>query len=318
MSYIIDVYNGKIKAERHFGIYALYVSFFPQLVAGPIERPSALMPQFYEEKIFSYNCASKGMLQIAFGFFMKLCIADELGLFVDEVYDDVTVAFSLQLMLAAVMFSFQIYCDFAGYSLIAIGVANLLGFKLSDNFKSSYFACSITDFWRRWHISLTSWFTDYVYIPLGGNRVKKIRWKFNIILTLLLSGLWHGANWTFIIWGIGHGILQIISKKIKSVLDKVVLRKEFICIRKFIGCILTFFVVTFMWIFFRATSINEALYVIKEIFTWNSGELHNAIKLLEIKRSYFVGLIPLLLIVASVDYASLRYDLYNKLLSVKK
>lgn len=201
LSYIIDVYRGRVLAERNFGIYALYVSFFPQLVAGPIERPERLIPQFRQEKKFDYDEQVKGLLLIAWGLFQKICIADALSVFVDNTYSDLFASSSLAVLISVFMFSIQIYCDFAGYSTIAVGVAKLLGFELMQNFRSPYYASSIREFWKRWHISLTTWFTDYVYIPLGGNRVKKWKHYRNLFITLLLSGVWHGADWTFFIWG---------------------------------------------------------------------------------------------------------------------
>lgn len=203
MSYIIDVYNGKILPERHFGIYALYVSFFPQLVAGPIERPENLLSQFREEKCFDYDSVVYGLLLIVWGLFEKIAIADALAPFVDKTFADLQAKGSLSVLIAIVFFTLQIYCDFCGYSTMAVGIAKVLGFDLMHNFKSPYFAFTVKDFWRRWHISLTTWFTDYIYIPLGGNRVGKLRHYRNIMITFLLSGLWHGADWTYIIWGGG-------------------------------------------------------------------------------------------------------------------
>lgn len=198
ISYIIDVYRGNIKAERHIGKYAAFVSFFPQLVAGPIERTNHLLPQIEEKHEFNYSQATYGLKLMAWGFFKKIVIADTLSKYVSAVFDSPRQFRGFSLVLATLFFSIQIYCDFSGYSDIAVGTAKLFGIDLMTNFKSPYFSCSIKEFWSRWHISLSTWFRDYVYIPLGGNRV---RHKLNLLITFLVSGLWHGANWTFVIWG---------------------------------------------------------------------------------------------------------------------
>src|SRR5678815_1064118 len=201
MSYTIEVYRGNQKAERNFGIYALYVMFYPQLVAGPIERPQNLLHQFYENHKFDYERVVNGLKLILWGFFKKLVIADRLALYVGAVYNNPTHHTGLSFIMATIFFAFQIYCDFSGYSDIAIGAAKVMGFKLMTNFNRPYFARSISEFWKRWHISLSTWFKDYLYISLGGNRVSVPRWYFNLFIVFLVSGLWHGANWTYIIWG---------------------------------------------------------------------------------------------------------------------
>lgn len=203
LSYMADVYHGKQKAEKHFGFYAAFISFFPQLVAGPIERAENLLPQIKAEHAFSYYKASCGARQMALGYFKKIVLADTLAIYVDTIYQDVHAYSGFTLFLASVFFSFQIYCDFSGYSDIAIGTAKLFDIDLMDNFKSPYFAVSIHDFWKRWHISLSSFFRDYVYIPLGGNRCSTVKNSFNVMCTFLLSGLWHGAAWHYIVWGGG-------------------------------------------------------------------------------------------------------------------
>lgn len=208
LSYVIDVYRGKVRAERHFGIYATFISFFPQLVAGPIERTSNLLPQIKEEHHFNYCQAVQGLRVMIWGFFKKMVIADNLAVYVDQVYDQVKNYHGLVLAVASVFFAIQIYCDFSGYSDIARGTAKLMGIELMENFKSPYFSISVRDFWSRWHISLSTWFRDYVYIPLGGSRVKKPRHWVNLLVTFLVSGLWHGANWTFVVWGGIHGVAQ--------------------------------------------------------------------------------------------------------------
>ena len=201
LSYVIDVYRKEIKAEKHFGIYATFVSFFPQLVAGPIERSGNLLPQIKEKHVFDIEKARYGIWLIVWGVFKKVIVADNLAVFVDQVYGDVYSYSGFSLVLATLFFTFQIYCDFSGYSDIARGSANLFGIELMENFKSPYFSESVKDFWSRWHISLSSWFRDYLYIPMGGNRVGTIRNCFNVLVTFLVSGLWHGASWNFVIWG---------------------------------------------------------------------------------------------------------------------
>lgn len=203
LSYVIDVYKGNAPAEHHFGYYAAYISFFPQLVAGPIERTGNLLPQIKEEHKFDYYQATYGLKLMAWGYFKKVVIADTLSQYVSIVYDSPLEFHGFALILASVFFSIQIYCDFSGYSDIAVGTARLLGINLMTNFKSPYFSQSVKEFWSRWHISLSTWFRDYVYIPMGGNRVGKAHYIFNLLTTFLVSGLWHGANWTFLLWGGG-------------------------------------------------------------------------------------------------------------------
>ena len=201
VGYSIDVYRGTIRAEKNFITYALFVSFFPQLVAGPIERAKNLLPQFHEKHSFNSENVIEGFKLMIWGFFMKLCVADVLSEYVDAVYNNVSYHNGVSILLATFFFAVQIYCDFAGYSNIAIGAARIMGYRLMINFKQPYFSLNIKEFWRRWHISLSSWFMDYLYIPLGGNRVAYPRYLFNLAVTFLVSGIWHGAAWTFVIWG---------------------------------------------------------------------------------------------------------------------
>ena len=268
LSYSIDVYNGKTPAQKHLGVFAVYVSFFPQLVAGPIERSNHLLPQFFKEHKFSYDRVKSGLQKMLWGFFKKIVIADNLAILVDGVYNNLDSYTGITLIVATIFFTFQIYCDFSGYSDIAIGSARVMGFELRENFKRPYFSKSIQEFWQRWHITLSSWFKDYLYIPLGGNRVVKWKWYYNIIITFLLSGLWHGANWTFIIWGALHGIYLIVaitfnypkkyfSQKISKYSPKIDTK---------IDVIITFLLVAFAWIFFRANNLDDAIYVIKNMF----------------------------------------------------
>ncbi len=270
LSYSIDVYNGKINPEKHLGIFALYVSFFPQLVAGPIERAKNLLPQFYKEHKFDYERICYGLKLMLWGFFLKLVIADRLAMVVDTVYNNVTNFTGIPLILATGFFSFQIYCDFAGYSFIAIGAAKIMGFNLMDNFRRPYFSKSISEFWKRWHISLSTWFKDYLYIPLGGNRVKKQRWFFNLFIVFLIAGLWHGASFTFIIWGALHGlylIFAIITKDSREKFANLIKLTKFPKIYTLIKVLITFVLVSIAWIFFRANSISDATYILTHLFS---------------------------------------------------
>ncbi len=288
LSYSIDVYKGKQKAEHHLGYFALYVSFFPQLVAGPIERSTRLLPQFYKKHEFNSKRVSDGIKLILWGFFKKVVIADRLAILVNHIYNDVQSYHGVTLLLATYFFAFQIYCDFSGYSDIAIGSAQILGYDLMKNFDRPYYAKSISEFWKRWHISLSTWFRDYLYIPLGGNRVNKARWYFNLFVTFLVSGLWHGANWTFVIWGAIHGIYLIIAIWTKSIVDRFYLfiKLSNNWIRKIIDIFVTFHLVLFAWIFFRANSFSDAIYVIKNIFPLKVNEF---LKVLSSTEYIFYG-----------------------------
>lgn len=268
LSYVIEVYRGKQKAERHLGIYALYVLFFPQLVAGPIERPQNLLHQFHEPKRFDLEKVKEGLTLMLWGFFKKLVIADPVALVVDQVYGDPYAMEPAALLIAAVLFSYQIYCDFSGYSDIARGAAKVMGFDLMLNFNRPYASRSISEFWRRWHISLSSWIKDYVYIPLGGNRVSSGRHAHNLLLTFLLCGLWHGANWTFVIWGGIHGVYLVVGHISAPIRDRLAhwmrLGKETF-LRKMFSTLTVFLLVCISWVFFRIASIHEALFVIKSL-----------------------------------------------------
>ena len=254
MSYVIEVYRGHQKAERHFGYYSLYVMFFPQLVTGPIERPGNLLRQLHEYKDFRYENISKGMRLILFGLFIKMVVADHLGAYVDEVYANPAEYNSWSVMLAMAFYSFQIYCDFFGYSTIALGSAKLMGFDISDNFRTPYLAKNIAEFWHRWHISLSTWFRDYVYFPLGGSRVKFGRWAFNILVVFVLSGIWHGAAWTFLFWGFAHGLLHIVEKALRNRFPYKEPNSKWLSISlDALRIAKTFVLVTLFWVMFRAT-----------------------------------------------------------------
>ncbi|MDR3047775.1 MAG: hypothetical protein LBU51_09260, partial [Bacteroidales bacterium] len=259
LGYSIDVYRGTVKAERNFLTYALFVTFFPALVAGPIERTGNLLPQFKADHIFDYDRVTSGLKLAAWGMFKKVVIADRLTIYVNGVYGDPGVYPASALVLATFFFSVQIYCDFSGYSDIAIGTARILGFNLMTNFRKPYFSKSISEFWQRWHISLSTWLKDYIYIPLGGNRKGAIRQKLNLLFTFLLSGLWHGAAWHFIIWGLLHGIFQVIERSIPERVNAIFKKVPLIQMG------ITFLVVCFTWIFFRANTMGDALLIVRKL-----------------------------------------------------
>jgi D-alanyl-lipoteichoic acid acyltransferase DltB (MBOAT superfamily) len=266
MSYTIEVYRGNQKAERHFGIYSLYVMFYPQLVAGPIERPQNLLHQFREQHTFDYDRVTSGLRLMAWGLFKKVVIADRLSIIVNAVYDNPHQYNSLSLLIATVFFSFQIFCDFSGYSDMAIGAARIMGFKLMTNFNKPYHASSIAEFWKRWHISLSTWFKDYLYISLGGNRVSIPRWYLNLFIVFIVSGLWHGANWTFIIWGALHGFYMVASLATAKIRHRFGNRLQHDQLRG-LSILLTYGLVTFAWIFFRAKNSATAVYIATHLFT---------------------------------------------------
>ena len=273
LGYTLDVYWGVREPERHAGLFALYVAFFPQLVAGPIERSRTLLPQFRERHGFDAGRIRSGLMLMLMGFFKKLVVADRLALYVNEVYGRPKDFLGGPTVLATYFFAFQIYCDFSGYSDIAIGAARVMGYRLMTNFRAPYFAASLQDFWRRWHISLSTWFRDYLYIPLGGNRVGRGRWTVNLMLVFVLSGVWHGAAWTFFVWGAIHGVWMLISRwsgeawKAAGVAIGPFLRRA----AAGLGVLITFHVVCMSWIPFRARSIGEAGYMIRHLFDTGRG-----------------------------------------------
>lgn len=261
LSYSIDVYRGKINPTRDVIQFFAFVSFFPQLVAGPIERATNLLPQFERRRVFDYKQGVEGCYQILWGLFKKVVVADNCALYVDQVFSTYGSQSASTLLLAAVFFSFQIYGDFSGYSDIAIGTAKLFGIKLMRNFNIPYFSRDIAEFWRRWHISLTTWFRDYVYIPLGGSRVPKGRVVFNTFVIFLLSGFWHGANWTFVLWGVFNALLflpLILAKKNRRYTNIVAENRYLPTIKECGQMLLTFFLVTIGWIIFRSDNIAQA------------------------------------------------------------
>ncbi|MEM9997881.1 MAG: MBOAT family O-acyltransferase [Bacteroidota bacterium] len=256
LSYTIDVYRGARAPERHLGVFALYVSFFPQLVAGPLERSERLLPQLHAAPRWDWPRAFRGSLLMGWGFFLKTVLADRLAFYVDAVYAAPDLATSAQAWGASYAFAFQIYGDFAGYSLIAIGAAEVLGVRLMDNFRRPYFARSIGEFWRRWHISLSFWFRDYVYVPLGGNRVAFPRWTVNIAVVFVVSGLWHGAAWTFVAWGALHGTYLIVGRLTQPARNR--LWGQATRLRLFISITATFHLAVVAWVFFRAAAFGDA------------------------------------------------------------
>jgi D-alanyl-lipoteichoic acid acyltransferase DltB (MBOAT superfamily) len=301
MSYTIEVYRGHQKAERHFGIYALYVMFYPQLVAGPIERPQNVLHQFYVRQEFNYHNAVHGLNLIVYGLFKKIVVADRLSEYVNQVYGHVENASSLSATLAVCFFSIQIYCDFSGYSDIALGTARFMGFDLMTNFKRPYLAATISEFWSRWHISLSTWFRDYLYIPLGGSRVGKWFWYRNVLIVFLVSGLWHGANWTFIVWGALHGffnVFGIITTDLRGRLAEVVGLTRLPALRRLLSQLSVFVLVTFAWIFFRAENFAKANAMIHKLlaadYSLNLTQLSAERGPLNLFMSFFViGLLAL-------------------------
>ena len=270
LSYTMDVYRGETEVEKSLLQYGLFVSFFPQLVAGPIERSKNLLGQLKETHHFEFERARDGLLLMLWGYFLKLVVADRISVFVDAVYGDYSAYGGCYLIVASVLFAFQIYCDFAGYSTIAVGAAEVMGFRLMENFDCPYFSRSVSEFWRRWHISLSSWFRDYLYIPLGGSRRGAVRKYINILIVFLASGLWHGAQWSYVMWGGLNGLFQIIGECMQPIRDK--LNRIFRLDRKSLGhklfgVLFTFALVDFTWIFFRANQLTDAFAIIKSIFT---------------------------------------------------
>ena len=321
LSYSIDIYRGQLKPERHFGRFALFVSFFPQLVAGPIERASRLLPQFRLEQNFDYERLSSGLRQMIWGMFKKVVVADRLAVYVDAVYSDPGAHQGLPLIAATYFFAFQIYCDFSGYSDIAIGAARVLGFDLMENFRRPYLARTLSDFWRRWHISLSTWFRDYVYIPLGGNRASTARWYGNLAVTFLVSGLWHGANWTFVAWGALHGgylIFAIVTSAARERLFSSLGLPESSRSRAALDIVVTFHLALVAWVFFRADSLGDALLVFQQSIEGLSFQLapilggdvraayQAAVIAVGVPKSEFALGILGLLFVAAVDFVQER------------
>lgn len=272
MSYTIEVYRRKVPAEKNLLQYALYVAFFPQMVAGPIERPSELLPQFHREPRITLAGVQSGLVQAAWGLFKKIVIADNVADFVKLVYGTPRQYNGTAFMLATTLFALQIYCDFSGYTDMALGLARMMGYDLRINFRQPYFSRSVGEFWHRWHISLSTWFRDYVYIPLGGNRVKLPRYYFNVLVTFAISGLWHGANWTFVVWGFLHGFYLIAAQVIGPYAARVSRALHLDHLPRLVNAakmLVTFGVVTFAWIFFRANNLGDAWYIARHLLSWH-------------------------------------------------
>ena len=305
VGYMLDVYHGRIKAERNLVDYILFVSFFPQVASGPISKADELIPQIKVAHKFDYNQAVCGLRYLLWGMFLKVVMADRAGIYVDTVFSSYDKFSGLGCIIASVLYSIQIYADFAGYSLMAVGIAKTLGFDLINNFKRPYFAASITEFWKRWHISLTRWLTQQVYIPLGGSRCSKFKNYWNILVTFLVSGIWHGANWTFIVWGLMHGVIQIIEKTLGWN------KKELMGIIKGLRIVITFVIVTLAWVIFRSPSIGDAIGLIGRYFQM-SGRIIPDGAMTEFLYCIF-ALIPIVAYEALTEYnAALYYRFAGK------
>lgn len=315
LSYTMDVYRGEIKAEKNLLRYVLFVSFFPQLVAGPIERSKNLLKQIQNVEqihLWNYKRITQGAVLMLWGYFQKMVIADRAAILVDQVYDSYWSYGGIELILATILFAVQIYCDFASYSQIAIGAAKIMGFELMENFNTPYFACSIQDFWRRWHISLSTWLRDYLYIPLGGSRCSKPKKYRNIMITFLTSGLWHGASWNYIVWGGLHGVYQIVGDMLRPAKKKFnsrfhVKTKSFSY--KLGKIFVTFVLVDFAWIFFRADSMHDSIQMIERILTrWDPWVLFDqSLYTLGLNQQEMHILFAAVLLLLFVDIVRFRY-----------
>ncbi len=312
LSYTMDVYRGEIYAEKNFFKYALFVSFFPQLVAGPIERSKNLLKQIgKDDRSFNYERMCEGLVIMTWGFFLKLVIADRAAIFVDAVYRMDVRYDGIYLLLASILFAVQIYCDFAGYSTIAVGAAKIMGFELMENFNCPYFAVTVAEFWRRWHISLSSWFRDYLYIPLGGNRKGTIRKHINTMIVFLVSGLWHGASWSYVIWGGLNGFYQVVGGYLTPIKKRFA--EKFPTLDKSFGMrmlrtVTTFLLVDFSWIFFRASSLTQAKDILVRIFDMKNPELlaNGSLYDFGLNQQNFMVLFLAILVLLVADIAKYR------------
>ena len=313
LSYTIDIYRGITIPERHFGRFALYVSYFPQLVAGPIERSYQLLPQLRNFINLNYSNVRDGLVLMTFGFFKKVVIADRLAEYVNLVYNNPGEYGGFSSLIATYFFSFQIYCDFSGYSDIAIGAAMVMGVRLMTNFSQPYFSRNIGEFWSRWHISLSTWFRDYLYIPLGGNRVGRSRWYFNLLFVFVVSGLWHGAGWNFVIWGLLHGVYLLFSALLSgsgvgnNSLEKK--RKPF-PMHQFFQIVLTFHLVLLGWVFFRANSFEDAKLILGSIWKFDLGDSGINLFRFPVDFSLSIILIGILMI---IEYLQVYQNLNQRL-----
>ena len=307
LGYVIDVYRGNVYAEKNPVKYALFIAFFPQLVAGPIERSGNLLRQINEKHKFNYDRAKNGLLLMLWGFFLKLVIADRIAIVVDMIYGNPETYSGCYLIAATVLFAFQIYCDFSGYSTIAKGAALVMGFELMENFKAPYFSLSVVEFWRRWHISLSGWFRDYLYIPLGGNRKGKIRRYINLVVVFAVSGLWHGASMSFVIWGALNGIYQVVGdicRPVRNCVWNILGCRKDSGGHKFLSCMTTFLLIDFAWLFFRAGSLQQSGVILKNMFgvcnpwIFFDGSFYN----LGLERNSFIVMIVAICVLLVVDY----------------
>ena len=314
IGYLVDVQNGRVSAERHFGRFAGFVVFFPQLVAGPIERSYHMLPQFWRPTRLEYVRVRDGLLQAGWGLSKKVCVADLVAPFVAGVYANPRNYNGSYLLIATVLFSIQIYCDFSGYTDMALGIAKILGYDLMANFRQPYFSASLTEFWRRWHISLSTWFRDYVYIPLGGNRVSGFRWVFNIMIVFILSGFWHGPAWTFVIWGALHGLCLVIETKRRETsaqrdgredAERGTQRPNVRADRLLVGWAVTNFVVLVSWVFFRAESVGDAFYILTHLLDFGRVE-YGTFKILNLASFELLLVVFQILVLLVVD-AVLRF-----------
>lgn len=317
LSYVIDVYRGDCQAEKHFGYYATFISFFPQLVAGPIERASNLLLQIKAEHKFNYERITYGLKKMAWGYYKKIIVADTLAVYVDKIYGNVYEYQGLSLVIATVFFAIQIYCDFSGYSDIAMGTAKVLDIDLMENFKSPYFSASVKEFWSRWHISLSTWFRDYIYIPLGGNRCSKFRQSLNLLITFLASGLWHGANGTYVLWGGVHGIARCLEAR----LDKNKTNARQFTFGWYFRVMLVFLFCAATWVFFRANTVSQAFYIFAHILKG----IKNPVTYIKagyvdmgITRFVFMRLLSVILILSIFDLYNLKRDVISKITSLSQ
>ncbi|MEA3444498.1 MAG: MBOAT family O-acyltransferase [Bacteroidota bacterium] len=309
LSYTIDIYRGRSKPEKHFGRFALYVSFFPQLVAGPIERSINLLPQFRKKIEMNGEQIISGLKLMLWGFFKKVVVADRIAIFVSSVFMNPGDSYGVQVVLASFMFYVQVYADLSGYTDIARGAARVMGIDLIKNFNTPLFASSFHDFWKRWHISLTTWFTDYLYIPLGGNRVVKWRWYYNIFIVFLISGLWHGANWTFVVWGALHGLFQLVeiwTHKPRQRFFNFTGLSKFPSILNFMGVITQISLVSFSVLFFGARNISEAFLLIKNCFETNY--ISRTVGMFMHRPDYSIALI-LIAVLMLIEFLHNKYNL---------
>ncbi|MCH5345144.1 MAG: MBOAT family protein [Acetatifactor sp.] len=323
LAYVFDVYRGEIPAEKNFLRYALFISFFPQLVAGPIERSKNLMRQMYEPHTFDLERVKDGLLLMGWGFFQKLVIADRIAILVTDVYDNFSDYSGMQILLATVLFAFQIYCDFGGYSDIAVGAARVMGFTLTKNFKSPYYATTVSEFWRGWHISLTTWFRDYVYIPLGGNRCGRWKKYRNLLLTFAVSGLWHGAGWNFVAWGGLNGIYQVIgdlTRPFRTGLQKQLHIRTDCGSYHLLQGLTTFIFVDFAWLFFRSNTLVDALQMLRHVIThpdllatFDPDTLLGINTMTLSEKDFFVMLVSLAVLMLVDHWKKQKVDLKGKL-----